>query len=324
MITRSAIVTASLALVGAGVWSYAGARLAHDGKFEFQPNPLGIKRSPYGQVIAMAFQAPVDKDWHGGIEIHDGPHDHECEDAHCDHDHSAHDHSNHEACEDPDHHDHGHDHSDAEVCDCGHDHADAPASESHLLDRLESAVTMRTNPRAPTEAHKFYLRREIEDKLRFAYELDPSHYANYACYHLFLKEESLGTYRHAKGEKTRLMIDLAEKTMRYCLQQNHSDPRPALTGSAAAYNILEIMLEAEPGVYSIQDFDRRIAEFDHCLKRHFDLLGHSIESGRWDLLSPARQQEIQQRGKFTLKLRETVIATLARRHPGYTSPSAGL
>ena len=331
MINRATLTTASLAIIGAGLWSYAGARLANEGKFEFNPNPLGIKRSPYGQVIAMAFQAPVDKDWHGGIEIHDHSshhvgHDHDSHDDHCNHEAEADSHSCHDDhCD----HDHGaevahsHDHSAGETCDCGEDHGGAPSSSPSLIDRLEESVTARTNPLAPTEAHKFYLRREIENKLRFAYELDPSHYANYASLHLFLKEDSFGTHHLNEREKTRMMISLAESTIRYCLRE-HTDPRPALTASAAAYNILEIMIEAEPGTYTTEEVDKRLADLDFCLKRHFDLLDSTAKSGRWELVSPARQEEILQRGRFGVKLRDTAVTTITNRRAGKTNPSAGL
>ncbi|GAA5484415.1 hypothetical protein [Haloferula sargassicola] len=331
MITRSAIVTAALALTGAGLWTYAGARLAHEGKFEFQPNPLGIKRSPYGQVIAMAFQAPVDKDWHGGIEVHGlgGHDDHDHDHAHAaDHpgedDHGHHDHpaDDDHLCEDESC-DHDHELAEDGTCSCGHDHGSETEHGSPFIERLEHAVTERTNPFAPTEAHRFYLRRQIEDKLKFAYELDPSHYGNYAAYHFFLKEETLNTYEQTKEKKRQLLVALAEKTIRYCMKET-TDPRPALTASAAAYNLLEMMIAAPPGTYSWDDFDRRLSDYDHCLKRHADLLEASVESGQWNLLSPARQDEVLQRTQLALKLRDAFAATLQHRYPGHAIPSPGL
>ena len=71
MNARTHITTAALALAGAGMWHYAGTALNEEGRFENQPNPLGIKRSPYGQVLAMAIQTPIDGDWHGGLQVRD-------------------------------------------------------------------------------------------------------------------------------------------------------------------------------------------------------------------------------------------------------------
>ncbi|MBB5352363.1 hypothetical protein HNR46_002608 [Haloferula luteola] len=319
MIIRSTLVSLTLAVSGGSLWAWSAQQLDTKGRFESHPNPLGIQRSPYGQVIAMAFQAPVDKDWHGGIEIHehdhdhapDPDHDHDHEEAHSDHHDDGHD------------HDHDHDHEEAHSDDHDHEGDSAGTTPESLpfLERLERAVSHRNNPRAPTAAHQFYIRQQIEKKLRFAYNLDPSHYANYASYHLFLKESSLGTSTLKGPQKIRHMVALAENTIRYGLNDNTGDPRPALTASAAAYNVLELMIEDEPDSYTAADFDRPLTVLNFCLKRHLDLLELSRQSGLWDLLSSARQEEILQRGNLGLKLRDSALATLNRRYPDHEFPA---
>ncbi|MBK1827048.1 hypothetical protein [Haloferula rosea] len=338
MLSRTTITTLALALAGGGLWTLSGTKLSETRGFEFQPNPLGIKRSPYGQVLAMAIQTPIDADWHGGLEIHDhaeggcggcGDHDH---DHHSAPETAEHDHHDHSDC---DHGDCGHDHHSPEVAEhdhsdhedgsggCGHDHgtdkhADADNKQVALLDRLQSAVSQRTNPNAPTEGHKLYLRKEIEKKLRFAYELDPSHYANYNCYHLFITQRQLGTHGLPDEQVFEMVQNLADYTIRYCLTEKN-DPRPALTASSAAYNVLERMLNTTDGEYSFDTMRKQLATMDFCIQRHFELLDSFINDGSFANLSSMRQEEILTRSKFAVKLRDSAQEAINRRERDQTS-----
>jgi len=305
MNARTLVATSALAFAGAGLWAVAGGRLEQTGGFDYQPNPLGLKRSPYGQVLAMAIQAPIDADWHGGIELHGSG----CGHSDCEHEHHSHsgdcDHEDHEV-ELAQHAEHHHDCDDPH---CGHDHSDTEAPSS-LLERLHLAVTRRTNPNPPTPGHKFYLRGEIEKKLRFAYELDPSHYANYNAYHLFLTHNELGTSGESYDAASLHAASLAKATIRYCLA-DQNDPRPALTAASAAYNILEIMV-SRPADHEIAAMREQLGVLDFCLHRHFELLDASTRDGSWSLLSQMRQNEVLERSKLTLKLREAADKTIAR------------
>src|SRR5690606_23984431 len=126
-------------------------------------NPLGIKTSPYGAVVALALQGGIESDWHGTM---DGG----ATAAAC------------TAC--------GHHHGEAGDACQGDDTGEAADS---WIERIELAATERTNPSPVTKGHLLYLRRQTEDQLRLAYELDPSNYANYNSYQLFLTEPSVGT-----------------------------------------------------------------------------------------------------------------------------------
>lgn len=264
-----------LALAGAAVWMYSGSRLEQSGAFNFEPNPLGIKQSPYGQVIAMAIQGRIDNDWHGTLESGDPV---------------------------------GGDSAPS----CGHSHCAEPCGGSEqeevvkrdLIDRITAIATKRTNPNPKTPAHKFYLRREIEKKLHFAYQLDPSHYGNYNSYHLFLTHDSLGTSGDGYEKGSQRANALSEATIRYCLRETN-DPRPALTAAAAAHNILQYMLMDPEQRYTPQQMQQQLTVVDFCLRRHFELLEQASKNGTWDLLSPLRQQEVLDRSAFTVKMRET-------------------
>ncbi|TAE77366.1 MAG: hypothetical protein EAZ65_02550 [Verrucomicrobia bacterium] len=252
-----------LALSGVALWTYGARHLASDGAFDYDPNPLGLKTSPYGQVIALAVQGGIDSDWHR-VEVG-----------------SSNGSQNHRQLE-------------------------VTTKPSGLLARLEDAATERTNPLPATHGHKFYLRREVEDRLRFAYELDPSNYANYNAYHLFLTEPSVGTRRILSQRAVRL----ARTTIDYSLRES-SDPRPALTAAAAAGNILELML-LSPDEYDLDTVQRQFTELDRALARHRDLASRWLDSGEFQRLSPARQQEMLERFHFVTKVRDAAAGTISR------------
>ena len=269
---RNIIITSTLALSGVAVWSYGAVRLAEGGNFDYRPNPLGLKESPYGEVIALAVQGGIDSDWHG-VETTSPGH----------------------------------------VCPtCGHEHgADGQcnAESDTLLGRLEEAVSERTNERPATAGHKFYLRRQVEDRLRMAYELDPSNYANYNSYHLFLTEPSVGT----RPVLTKQVIELANRTISYCMDpaREESDPRHALTAASALGNVLELMFIHREN-YTIEQMRAQLAALDFTLAKHHELSERWKESGDYDRLSEARKVEMSERLDFVTKIREAADKTIER------------
>jgi hypothetical protein len=275
---RNLAINSTLALSGAALWSYGATRLAAGGEFDYRPNPLGLKMSPYGQVIALALQGGIDADWHG-VEATSSA-GHSCS-----------------AC--------GHDHGPADS-GCKPAASRGDDADQGLIGRLEAAATERTNPRPATNGHKFYLRRQVEDRLRFAYELDPSNYANYNAYHLFLTEPSVGTRRVL----TSRVLTLARLTIDYSLREE-SDPRPALTAAAASGNILELMFlhQADHGP---DEMKRQLAELDHALARHRGMAAKWIATGEFQRLSPARQHEMLERFHFVTKVRDAAAQTILR------------
>ena len=290
---RSTITSSVLAIAGIGLWSYAGHKLNQEGAFTYDPNPLGIKRSPYGQVVAMAIQAPIDADWHSanrGRMTADG------------------DVAKNAPVAEP-----HHDHSNCTHEDCGSlAHSSAPQSSSlSLVKKLEKIASERTNPHPPTPAHNLYLRREIEKRLRFAYNLDPSHYGNYNTLYLFLTEPQVGTQEsYTQGRKT--ADELALHTLRYCLQEKN-DPRPALTAVTAAYNILEGMFLDPEERYTVAQMRQQLQIVDFCLQQHFKLMENAKNNGTWNLLSDFRKSEILDRSMFALKLRDAAEKGIIRR-----------
>ncbi|MCU0797833.1 MAG: hypothetical protein MUF31_18075 [Akkermansiaceae bacterium] len=279
---RSTPLTVLLALSGLGLSGLAGSRLSEAGKLDDAPNPLGIHGSAYGRIIAMAIQAPIEKDWHGGI------------DAHGDTTHSE------------DHHSCGH-----PGCD-GHHHHHHEEKSSSWLATLDALVSERTNPRPPSAAHQQYLNREIEKNLRFALRLDPTHFGNYNAYHHFLIESDASGPAGDFQQRKTLAVSLARETIEQGLADS-VDPRPALTAASAAYNIIELSLLDDASAVSAEELKAQLQVLDLCLHRHSEVFAQSLENGFFDGLSAMRQQEILTRGTFMKKLRDAAATTIARR-----------
>lgn len=294
--------TLTACLLGGGVvlWGWTAPPIARNTELNAPVNPFGINRSPYGEVIAMAMQGPIDSYFHGG-ENHE--HDESCESG-CDH-----------------HHDHDHSHHD------DHDHdivqsTSLPARLGDFIDELTEAAAARTNTQPVTPGHKFYLRRQTENKLRFAYNLDPSHYGNYNSYHLFLTESELAT----RPVLTAGAAKLAQETIDYCLKQQ-SDPRPALTAVSAAQNMLDLMItdyRSNNPHFSIDHLEQALAIVDHCFAAYHRSAAEWTASGQWARLSQFRIQEVEDRLHFLTKIHEvetTVIAQFKKQSSSLQQPN---
>lgn len=279
--SRSTSIAFSTGLIGAGVlaWAFAGRPLVANPNLNAPLNPLGINGSPYGEVFAMAMQGPIDSNfhvaWSGG----------------------------------------GHQHSDGSACgSCGNGAAKAGQESKsrfqNLLATLEAASEVRTNPKSASDAHKRYLRRQVEDKLRFAYQLDPSHYANYNSLHFFLTEPQLGT----RPELTPSAARLAEDTIRYCLKQDN-DPRPALTAAAAVSNILELMFNDQRNPaqkFNTEQMRQYLSMLDYCIGRYASIAKQWDEAKSWERISPQRITECNERFTFICRFRDAAAGSINR------------
>jgi hypothetical protein len=266
---RTTATNTTLALTGAALWAFGAAKLSAGGNFEFRPNPLGVKESPFGQVIALAAQGQIEADWHG-VESGLTP---------------------------------------AKVCPaCGkvHEEGASCAKSGGFLAKVDEAVSERTNPNPASAGHKLYLRRQIEDRLRLAFELDPSNYTNYNAYHFFLTEPELGT-RPTLNDK---VLQLAKYTGDYCMQEE-SDPRPSITAASAAGNILLLMF-AHKEDYTLDQMRDQLALMDRAIEKNGALANRWIDSGDFQNLSPARQEEMTERITLNNELRASAEATITR------------
>ena len=270
----------SAGLIGAGVfaWAFAGRPLVNNPDFKVPLNPLGINGSPYGEVFAMAMQGPIETYFHGAMD-------------------NGHHHEEEETTQKP-----------AKKADSTH-----PSLETrfqNLLTSLDEVAEIRTNPKSANDAQKLYLRRQVEDKLRFAYQLDPSHYANYNSLHFFLTEPELGT----RPQLTYTAAKLAEDTIQYCLKQKN-DPRPSLTAAGACTNILELMLNdqrnPEPK-FSTSQMREYMTLLNFCLNRYVTISHEWDRTKNWDLLSPQRINECEERYTFICRIRDADETAIQR------------
>lgn len=272
----------SISLIGLGVVGFviSSRPVLGNQEIDVPLNVLGINRSPYGEVFAMAMQGPIDNYWHA---VESGGAAHSCDGC--------------KKCE----------HQTQEKKKKIAGKADAPLDVRlrNFIEAMDEGVKTRTNARPASDAHKFHLRRGIEDKLRFAYNLDPSHYGNYNAYHFFLTEPQLGT----RPELTPYAAKLAEDTINYCLSRR-DDPRRALTAAAAAGNVLELMLNdramnSENSRYTTKQMLEVLKLMDHSIAVYQDVANQWTEQGLWANLSKMRLIEVEERLYFIKKVRES-------------------
>jgi hypothetical protein len=288
--SRNPSIAITAGLIGSGVlaWAFAGRPLLADQNLKVPLNPLGINHSPYGEVFAMAMQGPIDTNFHIGMFGATA---------------------------------HKHEPAPTNILIVKPEPEKTPNQESReidlsLTDRLRSMLSAmekgsveRTNPRPASEALKFYLRRQAEDKLRFAYQLDPSHYANYNSLHFFLVE-GITTRPELKSTAGKL----AEDTIQYCLKQK-GDPRPALTAAAACTNMLHFMFadrRNEHPQFNTADMRHYLDILDECLARYDMIARQWDESKSWDRISPQRIEECEIRFGFIGKIRDAAEKTIVR------------
>lgn len=275
MIPASQLFTiSSFSSIALAAWMLAGHELLSRPDLDIPLNVLGINHSPYGEVIALAMQGPIDQTFQGGYLGSVGKRTSPSKDW---------------------------------THTTGMNHS---FSVNGLLSRLDTVSRSNTNPRLVSRDHRFYLRRNAEDKLRFAYQLDPSQYSNYNSLHFFLTEPAVGT----RGTLTPAASALAWETISYCLKQKH-DPRPALTAAAACTNLLHLMfMDRQLGNrnYSTDQMREVLAVLDQAIARYDEIADQWDASQNWDLLSPQRIQECLDRYDFILKIRNAGEITISR------------
>ena len=323
--------------LGLAAWAVAGRSLKQDGEFNHAPNVLHLKGSPFGRTIAMAMQGPADVYFHEGQAHDHGPGEShegcgECNRlkarqealesvivASAESDAAAGDdllvstgapgHVHTEHC------DHGaeaaaHNHAPGEDCAaCDHDAAETLVKmevagkglREAMLDQIRewrAADNSRTNPHGNSEAHKFFIRREIEKKLFLSYQMDPTNYAGYGAYFLFLNESSLGTRESGKKHARRL----AEVTAARCVQEQ-DNPQALLTAAAASHDIISILIEEDsPEVRGLATQYAAVTE--HCLNQFEEVALEMVFNGTWERFSVARQNEMSQRAHLLRALHE--------------------
>ena len=268
-------------VTGAALWGGMAVKFASEDKLSYEPNVACLKGSPYGKIFALAMQGPIGFYWHEGKT----------------HEHAstlADDHEHHAGCADGCH---GHQ---AEAAATGAELREGNISfrvrTQEKIKQMEASVHRKTNGEPLTVAHKQFIQGEIEDKLRLAYELDPTNYTNYGNYHLFLYTTSYGK---AEADED-AALDIAHQTLETC-KQDELDPASWVTAANAAYNIIDHIGRHHKD-YSVAQAKASLAEFDSCIGRHEELLAQALRDGR--AIPAPRLTEMEERVAYMKKLRK--------------------
>lgn len=288
-----------VALISGGIiWGGFAKRLDGEGRLSYEPNVACMKGSPYGKVLALAMQGPIDVYFHKGVS-------HATSEALREDKFSVDEDRGHEGGS-VDGREHEHEH--AEGCGCGaHDHQDEEVeiavSSAPLHQRLKKRLlkmaayaNRNTDGQPMTPAHEHYLKSVNEDKLKLAYELDPSNYTNYGNYHLFLSMNDFG--KSQRDEEAAL--SLAYRTLEFC-KRDEVDPATWLTAANAAYSVI-FHIGANYKKYSEFEARESLFEFDFCMENYEKLLDESVKKG--SIVSTERLLEMKTRAKFLIKLRQ--------------------
>ncbi|MFK7910254.1 MAG: hypothetical protein AB8F34_06585, partial [Akkermansiaceae bacterium] len=290
------------------------------GELEYEPNVACLKGSPYGKVLALAMQGSIDFYWHKGsshehAEVLNAEHHHDSGD-HGDHDHGGQSHSHAEnivtndgvsGC------------SGCAGCDAKKKTAQAAHVDSEnkkdiservsenndplrerakkLIKKMSATAHRRTDEKPLTAAHKKYILGVTEDKLRLAYDLDPSNYTNYGNLHLFISTTTYG--RDPANDAA--AVKLARKTLDFC-KKDQIDPASWVTAASAAYNIIYHIGRYHEH-FTIAEAKSSLSEFDSCIARYNELLELAVSEGR--IVSELRYQEMSERVRYMSKLRES-------------------
>ena len=286
-------------LLGVCLWIGFSLHLNREEKLGYELNPASVKGSPYGKVLALAMQGPIDLYWHYG-ETHES-----AEILNAEHEHpdgTSHSHG--------DDLDHGYDHDSSSVDErivltpdesnnVGEGDGNLKAFTKQVKDefKLMGATAKRKTDGTPlSSVHRKHIQSVIEDKVRLAYELDPTNYTNYGNLHLFLSVNNLGKSA-ADAKKAQ---DLATKTLAIC-KKDEVDPASWVTAASAAYNVIyHIGLYHDE--YTVEEAKASLRDFDDCVARYEVLLESAIQGGR--IVSETRFLELEERIRFLRKVRK--------------------
>lgn len=271
--------------------------------FQRPINPLALNSSPYGMLLSSLLQQPMNVEWHKGIEIHEARH----EDKE-DHDHAKEERgsslpANVETAEKPAHH-----HAEGEHCEeCDgvlgrifDRSSDVPILSrlSKELEKLTKINTTRTNPKPISPAHKLYIARNIEKKMLIAYNLDPTNFAAYDAYFLFLTENPVSGLGNADQLKQAQLI--TRHTLELSAREQ-INPLPAISAALATFNIfmLNFVLEKPRDNAFNQMLYTKVSEH---LAKYQRLKAAAEHEGSWEQVPEAWRFQADQRATLLQKV----------------------
>ncbi len=272
-----------LMAIGMALWVGLTLKFQDAERLNYRPNIACMNGSPYGKVIVLIMQDPIEAYVHKGARHgeakylnDDGP------DEHAEH------HHDHEGCADCE--------SEAALIKAEKEKAplDLPLHREakQYVEKLVAYTHRKTSGYKVTPAHEKYLQGVIEDKMRFSYELDPANNTNYESLYLYLTIDDLGKSK-ADPEAA---FDLAKRTLAYC-KRDRADPASMLTGANAAGD-MGYYMSLNSKSFTWDDVQGNLAAFEYCLVQYGILLPQMPENGF--RVSEARVLEMNERAGHLL------------------------
>ena len=266
--------------VGLALFVLASRSLREKDAFDYTPNIVSIKGSPYGKVLAFALQGPIDVYWHQGASHSDSESNASEKEKGEDGDQTKSDDEN----------SHG-----EEIVERNVNLPIRLRGKDHIK-KMIGASHRNTRGKPLSAEHQKFLQGVTEDKVRFSYELDPKNYTNYSNYHFFLAHSNLG---HREADELGA-LELSKKTLELC-KRDLVDPASWLTASLAAYDISYGMTH-EYDKYSHKEHMEQLAEIEYCNMKYEEVCDQAIVEKR--IYSLAKIKEMNARYRFLVKLKE--------------------
>jgi hypothetical protein len=305
----------SSGILGLGIAAWAGMScvLRSDGFLEFEPNILTLKGIPFGRTVAVAMRGPVDVYWNAGESHAHGGHD--CSGSDCAH-------AGHGGGGQQDLLNSTRSMAEMELVLPPEDSLRGKALGR--IDDWKAAYYTRTNPFGSSKVHRTFIMGETEKKLRLSYEMDPSNFAAYGSYFLFLSE-ALSTFKQEGEEEVvqqqavAAALELSRHTVRYCLALG-DEPSALLTAAAAAHDYLQTRYTAG-GSGTMPEIIQFLQIQHQCLEGFSKVRGEMVAKGTWERLPAVRREEMDVQNYLLGKLLEGNMQMIQRNANQGMSPN---
>ena len=180
---------------------------------------------------------------------------------------------------------------------------------------MTASIYASNSPYGLTDRHRKHIRENIEQKVEFAYSLDPENYVNYNTLHLFY-ETTLGNDLKSADQ----LINLAKKT-RASIREFTVDPEPWITAASTQHNICDVLVNHLGLEGHEQQFVDHLNDMRQCLIR-FDLLRQEkIRNGSWENISVIRREQMFGRFLELVKQHSNQCAIYERLTPSRDVPT---
>lgn len=257
-------------------------------------NPLGLRRSVYGSLVARLMKDSMHNYWHAGCQEH------------------GHGHAVMPAGESNSIHAHGQDsarHPGHSMVSSEDDELGGESLLERGIDRLAELEESRKTPTGGmkiSKAHRRYLDASANWQLRVAYHLDPGDATLYEIRHYTVTSRAA-----TQAEARSAAVALAKETLDFALSEQGSMVA-ALTGAGAAINLLNAdMVKGSSLEVSEEEKREHWEMLARCLSRYQRLRQEAVSEGWWESVPQVRRAEVAAYAALVEKLAGTIGRKLA-------------